>query len=329
MSTGIIKPKAWTASSVQAIHDLPFLELVWRAQRVHRQHFNPMDVQLCTLLSIKTGGCPENCAYCPQSAHHNTGLSKERLQPVESVLKAARTAQARGSTRFCLGAAWRQVRDGSEFESVLEMVAGISSLGMEACCTLGMLTGEQAHRLKRAGLKAYNHNLDTGPAYYERIVSTRVYAERLATLRNVAEAGITVCCGGILGMGESVADRIDLLTVLAGLDPQPESVPINALVRIAGTPLENAPPIDIVSFVRVIATARIIMPSSRVRLSAGRDKMSDESQALCFLAGANSIHTGNKLLTTPTFGHGDDHAMLARLGLRPEAAAAPVASVST
>lgn len=307
----------WRDEEIGAIHDLPLPELIFRAQLVHRRHHDPTRVQLCTLLSIKTGGCPEDCAYCPQSAHYDTGVEREGLLPLDEVLAAARAARASGSTRFCMGAAWRQVRDGAEFERVLAMVRGVRALGLEACCTLGMLTREQAGRLAEAGLTAYNHNLDTGPDYYRSIITTRTYEDRLRTLGHVREAGITVCSGGILGMGEGRADRIAMLGVLSRLDPHPESVPINALVRVAGTPLADAPPLDPLDLVRMIATARITMPASFVRLSAGRTEMSAETQALCFLAGANSIFTGERLLTTPNPGQDHDQALLGRLGLSP------------
>jgi biotin synthase len=307
----------WTDGEIAAIHELPLTELVFRAQVAHRRHHDPTRVQLCTLLSIKTGGCPEDCGYCPQSAHWETGVERQGLLPLDEVLAKARQARDAGSTRFCMGAAWRQVRDGAEFERVLAMVRGVRELGMEACCTLGMLTREQAEQLAEAGLTAYNHNLDTGPDYYRRIITTRTYDDRLRTLGHVREAGITVCSGGILGMGESRADRIAMLGVLARLDPHPESVPINALVRVAGTPLADCPPLDPLDLVRMIATARIAMPASFVRLSAGRTEMSEETQALCFLAGANSIFTGERLLTTPNPGQDHDRALLGRLGLSP------------
>jgi biotin synthase len=307
----------WTDAEIAVIHDLPLTELVFRAQLAHRRHHDPTRVQLCTLLSIKTGGCPEDCGYCPQSAHYETGVERQGLLSLDEVLAKARQARDAGSTRFCMGAAWRQVRDGAEFERVLAMVRGVRELGLEACCTLGMLTREQAEQLAEAGLTAYNHNLDTGPDYYRRIITTRTYDDRLRTLGHVREAGITVCSGGILGMGESRGDRIAMLGVLSRLDPHPESVPINALVRVAGTPLADCPPLDPLDFVRMIATARITMPASFVRLSAGRTEMSEETQALCFLAGANSIFTGERLLTTPNPGQDHDRALLGRLGLSP------------
>jgi biotin synthase len=307
----------WSDGEIAAVHDLSLPELVFRAQLAHRRHHDPTRVQLCTLLSIKTGGCPEDCAYCPQSAHYDTGVERQGLLPLDEVLEKARQARANGSTRFCMGAAWRQVRDGEELERVLAMVRGVRALGLEACCTLGMLTRGQAERLAAAGLTAYNHNLDTGPEYYGRIITTRTYDDRLRTLEHVRAAGITVCSGGILGMGESRDDRIAMLGVLARLDPHPESVPINALVRVAGTPLAECPPLDPLDLVRMIAAARITMPASLVRLSAGRTEMSAETQALCFLAGANSIFTGERLLTTPNPGQDHDRALLGRLGLSP------------
>lgn len=307
----------WSTEEVLRLHDSPFPDLMFRAQTVHRLHNNPLEVQLCTLLSIKTGACPEDCAYCPQSAHYSTDVEPERLLDVDQVLAAARAARGSGSTRFCMGAAWREVRDGKEFDAVIEMVRGVRSLGLEACCTLGMLTREQAGRLADAGLTAYNHNLDTGPEYYDSIISTRTFDERLETLRNVRSAGITVCCGGIIGMGEDLRDRAELLSVLAGLRPHPESVPVNALVRAPGTPLEALPPVEPLAMVRMIATARIVLPTSRIRLSAGRLEMSDETQALCFLAGANSIFAGDKLLTTPNPCKDHDHALLGKLGMTP------------
>ena len=313
----------WTAREVQAVYELPFPELLFRAQAVHREHNDPLEVQLCTLLSIKTGGCPEDCAYCPQSAHYDTGVASEDLLDVDQVLATARAARTAGSTRFCMGAAWRSARDGEDFEQVLAMVRGVRDLGLEACCTLGMLTRKQAERLAEAGLSAYNHNLDTGPGYYESVISTRLYAERLETLRNVRAAGITVCCGGIIGMGEQQEDRVELLRVLSELEPHPESVPINALVRAPGTPLAELPPVDPIDMVRMIATTRIVLPTSRVRLSAGRLEMSDETQALCYLAGANSVFTGEKLLTTPNPEMDRDLELFERLGL---SATTPVTS---
>jgi biotin synthase len=307
----------WTREEIADLYALPLLELVFQAQTVHRAHHDPRKIQLCSLLSVKTGGCPEDCAYCPQSVYAESGIAAERLMAVDEVLAAARAAQAQGASRFCMGAAWRRVRDGAEFERILAMVRGVRALGLEACCTLGMLSSEQAERLGEAGLTAYNHNLDTGPDYYAQIITTRVYEDRLETLRHVRAAGITVCCGGILGMGESDSDRIALLAVLAGLDPHPESVPINALVRVEGTPLADAPPLSPFALVRMIATARIVLPTSKVRLSAGRTELTPEAQALCFLAGANSILAGEKRLTTPNPGRDLDDALLGSLGLSP------------
>jgi biotin synthase len=290
---------------------------VFRAQTVHR-HYHPEDrVQTCQLLSIKTGGCPEDCGYCPQSAHYDAGVGREGLLDPSHVIEVAKEAAGRGVTRFCMGAAWRQAPEGKEFQKVLEMVRGVSALGLEVCCTLGMLNERQAQDLKESGLSAYNHNLDTSPEFYGSIITTRVYDDRLKTLAAVRKAGITVCCGGILGMGEKEDDRIGLLQQLAILDPHPESVPINMLVRVAGTPLANMPPLDPLEMVRAIATARILMPASRVRLAAGRKQLSPEAVTLCFLAGANSIFVGEKLLTTPNPGRDEDEALLESLGMKP------------
>jgi biotin synthase len=305
-----------TPAEVRALHDLPIPELMLRAQLVHKEHHPAGEVQLCSLLSVKTGGCPEDCAYCPQSSRHDTGLERERMMQPPEVLEAAGRAKAAGATRFCMGAAWREVKDGPAFEQVLEMVRGVRALGMEACCTLGMLNEDQARRLAGAGLTAYNHNLDTSRTFYGSIISTRTYDDRLRTLRNVRQAGITVCCGGIIGMGESVDDRCAMLATLANLDPHPESVPVNALVPTAGTPLADRPPVDPIELVRMIATARILMPKARVRLSAGRLSLSREAQLLCFLAGANSIFYGEKLLTTGNPDVESDRALLRDAGLR-------------
>jgi biotin synthase len=310
----------WRLDEVVAIHDAPLFELIDRARALHLRHFPNGDVQLCALLSVKTGGCPEDCAYCPQSSHHDTNVGKERMLNVDEVLDAARRAKAAGSTRFCMGAAWREVKDGPAFDRVLEMVRGVKAEGMEACVTLGMLDADQAARLKEAGLDAYNHNLDTSRQNYKSIISTRTYDDRLITLRNVRKAGITVCSGGIIGMGESIADRCSMLIELAQLTPHPESVPINALVRVAGTPLEALPPIDPVEFVRMIATARILFPKSKVRLSAGRTELTREAQLLCMYAGANSIFYGERLLTTPNPGEDEDLSLLDAAGVRTEAA---------
>jgi biotin synthase len=306
----------WHIDEALALHELPLFELVDRARAVHRAAHQADEVQLCALLSVKTGGCPEDCAYCPQSAHHQAS-ERERLLDAGDVLAAATRAKHAGATRFCMGAAWREVKDGPEFDRVLEMVRGVKSLGLEACCTLGMLTPEQAARLKEAGLDAYNHNLDTSRDYYRSIITTRGYDERLATLRAVREAGITVCSGGIIGMGESVRDRCAMLVELARLDPHPESVPINALVRVVGTPLADLPPLEPLALVRMIATARIMMPRARVRLSAGRSDISHEAQLLCLYAGASSIFYGDRLLTTPNPQSADDDRLLADAGLRP------------
>jgi biotin synthase len=306
----------WTREEIRAVYDLPLPELIFRAQTVHREFHRPEEVQLCRLLSIKTGGCPEDCAYCSQSAHYKTGVEREPLLEPAEVFAAARRAKADGATRFCMGAAWRQVADGKEFDRVLEMVRGVAALGVEVCCTLGMLTESQARRLKDAGLTAYNHNLDTSPEFYGKVITTRVYEDRLQTIAHIREAGITVCCGGILGMGETDEDRVGLLHELARLNPHPESVPINTLVANAGTPLADAPELDPLVMVRTIATARILMPASRVRLAAGRRQMSQEAVTLCFLAGANSIFTGEKLLTTPNPAADADRQLLENLGMR-------------
>jgi biotin synthase len=307
----------WRREEVAEIYGMPLPSLVFRAQTVHRR-FHPEDrVQTCQLLSIKTGGCPEDCAYCPQSAHYDAGVAREGLLDPDHVIGVAREAAGRGVTRFCMGAAWRQAPEGREFEKVLQMVRGVSALGLEVCCTLGMLTERQAQQLKEAGLSAYNHNLDTSPEFYGSIITTRVYDERLKTLAAVRKAGITVCCGGILGMGEREEDRIGLLQQLASLRPHPESVPINMLVRVEGTPLAKMPPLDPLEMVRAIATARILMPASRVRLAAGRKQLSPEAVTLCFLAGANSIFVGEKLLTTPNPGRDEDQELLATLGMKP------------
>ncbi len=307
----------WKRGEVEEIYRTPLTELVFRAQSVHRQSHAPDRVQTCQLISIKTGGCPEDCAYCPQSAHYDAPVERQGLLDAQHVIGVAREAAERGVTRFCMGAAWRQAPEGAEFERVLEMVRGVSALGMEVCCTLGMLSEGQAVRLKDAGLSAYNHNLDTSPEFYGSIISTRVYDDRLKTLAAVRKAGITVCCGGILGMGEREADRIGLLQQLATLQPHPESVPINMLVRVAGTPLASMPTLDPLEMVRAIATARILMPASRVRLAAGRKQLSPEAVTLCFLAGANSIFVGEKLLTTPNPGPDEDEQLLQTLGLKP------------
>jgi biotin synthase len=307
----------WKREEVEGIYRLALPELIFRAQTVHRQWHAPDRVQTCQLLSIKTGGCPEDCGYCPQSAHYDAGVERQGLLDPEHVIEVAREAAVRGVTRFCMGAAWRQAPEGREFEGVLEMVRGVSALGMEVCCTLGMLNDGQAERLKNAGLTAYNHNLDTSPEFYGSIITTRVYDDRLRTLAAVRKAGITVCCGGILGMGERESDRIGMLLQLATLQPHPESVPINMLVRVEGTPLASLPALDPLEMVRAMATARILMPASRVRLAAGRKQLSREAVTLCFLAGANSIFVGEKLLTTSNPGPDEDEQFLQSLGLKP------------
>jgi biotin synthase len=312
--------RAWTRDEVASIYRTPVLELILRAAEVHRRHHAPGEVQVCVLLSVKTGGCPEDCGYCPQAARYHTTVEAQPLLDVDTVLTAARQARDDGATRFCMGAAWREARDGVQFDRVLEMVRGVKSLGLEACCTLGMITDDQARRLKDAGLDAYNHNLDSSEAFYNRIISTRTYADRLQTLEHVREAGISVCCGGIVGMGETEDDRIDLLHTLARLPEPPESVPVNALVAVEGTPLAERPAVQIWEMVRTIATARILMPGSMVRLSAGRVQMSESEQALCFLAGANSIFAGSKLLTTPNPEVDADRLLFERLNLTPRPA---------
>ncbi len=302
---------------VASLYRTPILDLIVRAAGVHREHHDPSKVQVCVLLSIKTGGCPEDCGYCPQAARYQTGVKAEGLLDVDEVLAAARRAKGDGATRFCMGAAWREVKDNDQFDRVLEMIRGVKALELEACCTLGMVTEDQARRMKEAGLDAYNHNLDSSEEFYDRIISTRTYRDRLDTLANVRKAGITVCCGGIVGMGESEGDRIALLHTLASLPEPPESVPINALVAVEGTPLADQPKVAIWDMVRTIATARVLMPRSMVRLSAGRIAMSEAEQALCFLAGANSIFAGDKLLTTPNPEVDRDVRLFATLGLSP------------
>jgi biotin synthase len=304
----------WTRAQVRALFDLPFPELMFCAQTVHRQHFEPTEVQISTLLSIKTGGCPEDCAYCPQSARYDTGVHAEKLMTLEAVVAEARAAQTAGASRFCMGAAWRSPKD-RELDSVCAMVEAVKALGLETCATLGMLTGAQARRLKDAGLDYYNHNLDTSPEFYGRIITTRIFQDRLETLEHVRNAGIHVCCGGIVGMGETRDDRVGMIAVLASLPAHPESVPINMLVRVSGTPLAEETALDPIEFVRTIAVARITMPRSVVRLSAGREDMSEETQALCFLAGANSIFYGPKLLTTPNPRRDRDRELMEKLGL--------------
>ncbi|HEY8388910.1 MAG TPA: biotin synthase BioB [Parasegetibacter sp.] len=310
----------WTIEEIKEIYNTPLLELVYRAASIHRKYNDTGEVQVCTLLSIKTGGCSEDCAYCPQAARYSTGVDVHALMKKEQVLEYARKAKEAGSTRFCMGAAWREVRDNRDFDRVLEMVKGVNELGMEVCCTLGMLTEYQAQKLAEAGLYAYNHNLDTSREYYDDIITTRTYDDRLQTLENVRKAGVSVCCGGIIGLGETHEDRIKMLHTLANMPEHPESVPINALVRVQGTPLENQPKVDIWDMVKMIATARILMPKAMVRLSAGRAEMSVAEQAFCFMAGANSIFAGDKLLTTPNPAFDEDNAMFELLGLTPRVA---------
>jgi biotin synthase len=319
----------WTLQDIHEIYSTPFIDLLLRAQSVHRRYQAANEVQGSVLLNIKSGGCPEDCAYCPQSAHYKTGAPRTELLSIEEALCAARTAREQGATRFCMGAAWRDVPRGPQFDRVLEMVRGVRTLGLEACCTLGMLEQDQADALAGAGLTAYNHNLDTSPEFYGEIITTRTYDDRLATLARVRAAGITVCCGGIIGMGESRDARLRLLQQLAALDPHPESVPINMLVAVEGTPLAAQAPADPLDLVRLIATARILMPRSYVRLSAGRLSLSDEAQALCFLAGANSVFLGDRLLTTPNPAADVDRSLFERLGLRLQCPEAPPLMVSS
>ena len=307
----------WNADALLALLQTPLLELLHRAQTVHRAYQPNNAVQMASLLSIKTGGCPEDCAYCPQSAHYDTPVAREGLMAIDDVMNAARQAKAEGATRFCMGAAWKKAKKGAEFDAVLEMVRGVRGLGLEACVTLGMLDRDQAHQLKDAGLTSYNHNLDTSRDFYGEIITTRSYDERLETLAHASEAGISLCTGGIIGMGESWADRAAMLAALAALDPQPGSVPINALVPVEGTPLADRTPVDPIDLVRMCAAARIAMPKARVRLSAGRNALSREAQILCFMAGANSIFAGDKLLTTPNVEEDADKALLDAIGARP------------
>ena len=307
----------WTREEISEIYNQPILNLVYQGASVHRQHHDPQEVQVCTLLSVKTGGCPEDCAYCPQAARYHTDVKVQKLLPVEEVLAHALEAKENGSTRFCMGAAWREVRDNRDFDKVIEMVKGVSTMGLEVCCTLGMLTPEQAQKLKDAGLYAYNHNLDTSKEFYNEVISTRTYDDRLETLENVRDANISVCSGGIIGMGEREEDRIGMLHTLATLKQHPESVPVNALVPVEGTPLEDQEKVSVWEMIRMIATARIIMPKAMIRLSAGRVRMNLEEQALCFLAGANSIFAGDKLLTTPNPGAIKDREMFQKLELKP------------
>ena len=308
----------WTVAEIEALFELPFNDLLFRAQTLHREFFDPNIVQVSTLMSIKTGSCPEDCAYCPQSAHYDTGLEKEKLLAIENILKEARAAKANGASRFCMGAAWRSLND-RDVDYVVELVSGVKEMGMETCMTLGMLKEDQAKTLKEAGLDYYNHNLDTSRDYYGDIITTRTYDDRLETLKHVRDAGMNVCCGGIVGMGEDRSDRAGLLYELATMPKHPESVPINLLVQVEGTPLDGVDSIDSFEFIRSIAVARILMPASYVRLSAGRENMNEETQALCFFAGANSIFYGEKLLTTPNPESDKDMQLFAKLGLQTEA----------
>jgi biotin synthase len=320
LKTDIMKSEIrnnWTLDEIREIYNQPVLELIFKGATVHKKYQATGEVQVCTLLSVKTGGCSEDCGYCPQAARYNTGVDAHKLMTYEEVIDKALNAKNGGSTRFCMGAAWRSVRDNSDFDKVIDMVKGVNALGLEVCCTLGMLTEEQAARLKEAGLYAYNHNLDTSDEYYGDVITTRTYKDRLQTLDNVEKAGLSVCCGGIIGMGETNEDRIKLLYTLATRPLHPESVPVNALVSIKGTPMEGRERVNVWEMVRMIATARIIMPKAMVRLSAGRNEMSYEQQALCFLAGANSIFTGEKLLTTPNPDFDADRQMFELLGLKP------------
>jgi len=313
----------WTLTEAEAIHGLPFNDLLFHAQRVHRQHFEPNKVQISTLLSIKTGACPEDCAYCPQSVRYETGLARDELMEVADVVAAARAARETGATRFCMGAAYRSPKP-RQLAVIKSMIREVGALGLETCATLGMLTPEQAVELKEAGLDYYNHNIDTSESFYGEVITTRTYRDRLDTLQAVRNAGLNVCCGGILGMGETTRDRVQMLLTLATLDVHPESVPINQLVQVEGTPLHGLPALDPLELVRTIATARILMPKAYVRLSAGRTDMSEAVQALCFLAGANSIFYGERLLTTPNPGRSRDQQLFERLGLEPEGAPGPV-----
>ncbi|MFD1816782.1 biotin synthase [Pseudarcicella hirudinis] len=310
----------WTRAEIEEIYNLPFLELVYRAATVHRQYNDPQEVQVSTLLSIKTGGCPEDCSYCSQAARYHTDVKVQKLMPLKEVLAAAERAKDAGSSRFCMGAAWREVRDNRDFDNVLEMVKGVNEMGMEVCCTLGMLTEEQANKLKNAGLYAYNHNVDTSEEHYQDVISTRTYDDRLKTIDNVRKAKISVCSGGIIGLGETDGDRVGMLMTLANMPAHPDSVPINNLVPIAGTPLGDQNPATIWDMVRTIATARILMPKSMVRLSAGRLEMSYEGQAFCFMAGANSIFSGDVLLTTPNPNEKSDKELFQILSIKPREA---------
>ncbi len=310
----------WSQAELQNLYNTPLLELVFRAATIHRQYHNPQEVQVSSLISVKTGGCSEDCSYCPQAARYNTDVKVHKLMGVDEVRGLAEKAKTGGASRMCLGAAWREVRDNSDFDTVLEMVQTINKLDMEVCCTLGMLTEEQAQKLSNAGVYAYNHNLDTSSEFYTEVISTRTYDDRLNTLKNVRKAGMTICSGGIIGMGEKADDRLGMLKTLSGLNPHPESVPINSLVAVEGTPLENQKPVSVWDMVRMVAVTRIVMPKSAVRLSAGRLSMNQEGQAMCFLAGANSIFAGDKLLTTPNPDFNEDMELFAALGLQPSKA---------
>lgn len=310
----------WSVEEISKLYHQPILDLVYQAASIHRQYHDPNEVQVCTLLSIKTGGCPEDCSYCSQSVRYQTGVQVHKLLPVAEVLEKAQNAKDSGSTRFCMGAAWREVRDNRDFDKVLEMVKGVNQIGLEVCCTLGMLTDAQAKKLKEAGLYAYNHNLDTGEEYYDKVITTRTYQDRLDTIGKARKSGISVCSGGIIGLGETHQDRISMLHTLSNLEEHPESVPVNALVAIEGTPLEEQKRVSVWDMLRMIGTARITMPESIVRLSAGRLEMSEEEQALCFLAGANSIFAGDKLLTTPNPETDEDKELFQTLSLKPRAA---------
>lgn len=307
----------WTKEEISEIYNMPFMDLVYKAATIHRNHHNPQEVQVCTLLSVKTGGCPEDCAYCPQAARYHTDVKVKKLMPVDEVIESAKTAKENGSTRFCMGAAWREVRDNRDFDNVLEMVKGVNNLGMEVCCTLGMITDEQAAKLKDAGLYAYNHNLDTSEEKYEDIITTRTYDDRLDTIDNARNNKLKVCSGGIIGLGETTEDRVAMIHTLATMPEHPESVPVNGLVPVDGTPLEEQPLVPIWDMVRMIATARITMPNAMVRLSAGRERMTDEGQALCFLAGATSIFAGDTLLTTPNPEVSRDKQLFQTLNIKP------------
>jgi len=311
------KQLSWTRADIAKIYHQEFLELVYQAAQVHREVHESKEIQVCTLQSIKTGGCAEDCGYCSQSVHHEANIARQKLMDVDQVLGLAKEAKSEGSTRFCMGAAGREVKDNEDFENILKMVRGVSSMGLEVCCTLGMLGPEQAGKLKEAGLYAYNHNLDTGEKHYSKVVSTRTYQDRLDTIDTVGEAGISLCCGGILGLGENEDDRIDMLHTLSNVTPAPESVPVNALVPIEGTPMEGQGKVGVFELVRMIATTRIVIPTAMVRLSAGRESLSELEQAFCFMAGANSIFSGDKLLTTPGAGQAADQALFAQLGLSP------------